>query len=41
MSVATADKKEKIVEAQWGGIVPAKYNRANRKRKAESEPLIL
>lgn len=41
MSVATADKSEKIVEAQWGGIVPAKYSRANRKRKAESEPLIL
>lgn len=41
MSAATNYKKEKIVEAQWGGTVPAKYYRATRKRKAESEPLIL
>lgn len=41
MSAATNYKKEKIVEAQWGGTVPSKYYRANKKRKAESEPLIL
>lgn len=41
MSLAAKDKREKIIEAQWGGEIPAKYTRAIRKKKAESEPLIL
>lgn len=43
MSAATKDKKEKIVEAQWGGEVPSSYYRRtrNQKKKSESEPLIL
>jgi hypothetical protein len=41
MSAATKYKREKIIEAQWGGEIPAKYYRALAKKKAESEPLIL
>lgn len=41
MSAAMNDKKQKIVEAQWGGVVPARYYRVNRKKKAETEPLVL
>lgn len=41
MSAATAYKREKIVEAKWGGEVPQQYYRTLRKRKAETEPLIL
>lgn len=43
MSYAATDKQKKIIEAQWGGTVPSSYYRANRnkKKKAETEPLIL
>ena len=41
MAAATEYKREKIAEDRWGGVVPAKYYKAIKKRKAESEPLIL
>jgi len=42
MSAEMHDRKKKIVEARWGGEVPVAYYKASRKRKkAETEPMIL
>lgn len=42
MSLETIERKKKIVEARWGGEVPAAYYKVSRKRKkAETEPMIL
>lgn len=41
MSFACTYKREKIVDAKWGGTVPSKYTKAIRKSSAESEPIIL
>ena len=41
MSEATRFKREAIRDARWGGVVPSQYRRSVKKRKSDTEPLIL
>ena len=41
MNEALKYKSKMIKDARWGGEVPARYYRQSKKKKAESEPMIL